>query len=61
MKRSKINQCIKEMEKLAKEHCLRFVTGHRKTGKTNPKNMMKSETICSDGILLIMGLEILIK
>ena len=46
MKRSKISQCIKEMEKLAKENGFAlspFVAGHRKTGKTSLKNMTKSE------------------
>lgn len=62
MKRSKINQCIKDMEALIKEHGFElppFATGHRKTGGKKDMSMMRSVTTCLDGILRTTGWEIL--
>lgn len=64
MKRSRINQVIKDMEQLIKEHGFeshRLQSGLLKTGRVLDMNMMKSAIINLDGILRITALENLMR
>ena len=49
MKRSDINRCIRDMEKLIREngfHLPRSVTGRRRSGSQKDMSMTRSATIC---------------